>query len=342
MFCFTAIVFAQEQDTSNVSIELLEQYLEESTANDNNGEIYDLIESLLDNPIDINLASVEELMEIPFIDIKSAQRIINFRDSNGKYFSVNEISSVPDVTKETYQRIKYFIKVDTPKEEIPEVEQEDQRTFFYDNINTEIRGRVIYDLKERKGFIDEIYEGDRIKHYTRLKANYNKQIRFGILAEKDAGEESYYDHYAGYIEARDIGFNNQIVLGDFNLEFGQGLVLWSPYAFSKGSDAINPVIRRASNIKGYTGSDENQYFRGASFSGRINNFTMSLFYSNNDLDANLNELNQITSLSIDGFHRTSSELNKKNLASEKMAGGSLSYSADSYKSWGFIFAFRIF
>ena len=49
---------------------------------------------------------------------------------------------------------------------------------------------------------------------------------------------------------------------DYLLEFGQGLTLWSPYAFSKGADAVYPVRRTDRILRPYTSSTENNFFRG--------------------------------------------------------------------------------
>ncbi|MCZ7612630.1 MAG: hypothetical protein M5T52_03565 [Ignavibacteriaceae bacterium] len=50
------------------------------------------------------------------------------------------------------------------------------------------------------------------------------------------------------------------MLLDYLLEFGQGLTFWSPYAYSKGADAIVPVKRTDRNIRPYTSSTENNFF----------------------------------------------------------------------------------
>jgi hypothetical protein len=125
---------------------------------------------------------------------------------------------------------------------------------------------------------------------------------------------------------------------DYFLEFGQGLTFWSPYAFSKGPDAVFPINRTDAIMRQYTSSTENNFFRGVAASFKISDFILSGFYSNNYFDANIDAVTgEITSMPEDGLHRTSYELEKRKSASEKMFGGRIDYRPGNFLNFGILY-----
>ena len=326
-FLRLSIINAQS-DTTKTTEDLIKTYIEESTEDSKNPELYDLIEDLLDNPINLNTATVDDLMRIPFLDYEGASLIIKHRKEHGEFASVNELRGVTKLSAATIEKIKPFVTVEDIQK---------SKNSFTAPLSIDVRSRYIFGLKESSGFMENKFAGSRIKSYQRVKAGYNR-FRTAFLAEKDAGETSFTDHYTFFIEGRKLGILNHIVVGNYLIEFGQGLVLWSPYSFSKGSDAINPLIKRDRNIVGYSSSDENSFYRGAAASVIYDNFRFSFFYSSNYVDANLKDsTGQITSLPQDGFHRTISELRKKDKVQEKFYGGRLDYSIKDFISLGLLY-----
>lgn len=315
-------------DTTNTTQEIVKSYLEESSERNKNPELYDLIENLLANPINLNTATVNELMRIPFLDFESASLIVKHRIEHGEFASVNELRGVTKMDEATREKIKPFVTVETI--------QNKQRGFA-SNLSVDARSRFIYNLMKSSGFAENKFAGSRVKSYQRLKAEYG-HFRTALLAEKDAGEKSIIDHYTFFVEAKKFGILNHIVVGNYLVEFGQGLVLWSPYSFSKGSDAINPVIKRDRNIIGYSSSDENNFYRGGAASVLYDKFKFSFFYSSNDIDANFEDsTGLITSLPQDGFHRTDGEIFKKKKAKESLYGGRIDYTIPEFISVGLLY-----
>ena len=62
-------------------------------------------------PIDINTASLRELMELPDIGEVLAQRIIDHRETNGPFVSPEEIMEVYGISDKRYEKIKDLICV---------------------------------------------------------------------------------------------------------------------------------------------------------------------------------------------------------------------------------------
>ena len=61
--------------------------------------------------IDINIADAEEFSTLPGIGPSLANRIIEYRNKNGDFKSINELAKVSGIGKSTIEKIKDYIKV---------------------------------------------------------------------------------------------------------------------------------------------------------------------------------------------------------------------------------------
>ncbi len=329
LFFFSSPLFSQT-DTNYIKAEdVLDELVEESQEDEVSSDLYDILENLMQNPVDLNTAGVSELQKIPFVDFSAAEQIINHRNKYGLFFSVNELYSIREIPADLTKKIIPFVNVSAPIVSTPGEKEEDLFESLSSSSKIYFRNRVTNDLQTRKGFLENKFEGSEIDMYNRLMVKYDKNYQFGILTEKDAGEKEFNEFTSAHLFAKDLGYIKNLVLGDYYLEFGQGLALWNAYGFSKGADAVYPVKKSERKIIPYTSASENNFFRGAAGTFDYAPFSVSVFYSKNKFDANLDETTgEILSTPLDGLHRTESEIQKRKTAEETTFGGRIDFAKE--------------
>jgi hypothetical protein len=215
----------------------------------------------------------------------------------------------------------------------------------------DIRSRVTIDpnAHDEEEYVENTYQGSPVKLYNRLLINTN-DVRFAMLQAKSAGEPLFFDQVALHLElarpyvlSEDIQIRN-LVLGDYSLSFGEGLAMQSGVLQMKSRDAILPASRRLSGLGSYLSSSAYRYFRGVTSTIDIGSFSITPFYSERPVDATLTDSGTVSSVSYTGYHRTESELARRNSINQESFGahagfdilsGDVSYlniSAIGYKS----------
>ncbi len=285
-------------DSTEILNDKIFQYLEDVTEDKDDSQLYELFDELISNPIDLNSATLDDLSALPFLPTLSAKRILRFIKKNKGIKNFDELKLIKSIDPDILLLLKPFVKISPIK-----IVKPGPKTTVH------LRSRFINDLQNKKGFLTKQYLGSKLKSYQRLKASYNN-FKVGGLIEKDAGEKSYTDFYSGFFQYKSKGIIKNIIAGDYVFEFGQGLAVWSPYAFSKGTDATASLNKSARNFIPYSSSDENIFFRGAASTVNFGVIKLSAFYSQNKIDATLYD-SSILNLYVSGYHRTENELLKK-------------------------------
>lgn len=94
-------------------------------------------------------------------------------------------------------------------------------------------------LYKRKGY-EKNYLGPAVYNSVKYGFHYREKVYAGIVAEKDSGEpfgalhnKQGYDYYSFYLLLHDIGILKTGIVGNYRLNFGQGLVLGQGSMFGK-------------------------------------------------------------------------------------------------------------
>jgi len=64
-----------------------------------------------EHPVNLNTATVTELMQLPRVGPKTAQRIIAFRVEHGPFQRPEDLMAVKGIGEKTFQRLRPYITV---------------------------------------------------------------------------------------------------------------------------------------------------------------------------------------------------------------------------------------
>lgn len=199
-----------------------------------------------------------------------------------------------------------------------------------------IRSRVSAYLKEPAGYASGKYLGTPQKIYHRLKVRHS-WFSGGILTEKDPGESRYADFATFHLAADEIGRIKKIIIGDFRLKSGMGLLLGTQYRVSKGAVVTAPVPKKTGVLEGYLSSSESGFFRGAAGEFRLGGAALTIFASLARVSATLDTSGNAAGLYQTGYFRSASEISKRSSLSEKVYGANLRFFNERRWEIGFTF-----
>jgi hypothetical protein len=203
-----------------------------------------------------------------------------------------------------------------------------------DEHNISIRNRMSWNIDRSLGYIQKSYRGSPQKIYHRLKTKIGRNISGGILTEKDPGELHYADFLSFNLTIDDVGPINKVVLGDYVLKAGMGLVFGDLYGMAKGADIVSPVLRESDVARSYLSSGESGFFRGAAIEYSWNLLNVTTFFSHMKKSASIDLAGNVTSVYSSGYFRTLNEISKRNNLYEKMYGAHIKFNAGKGTAFG--------
>ena len=319
-----------------------EQQLENSTAHNNDRETEDdaylqQLMHFLKDQINLNTADAAELNQLHMLTALQISNFLVYRKVMGKLINLYELQAIPGWHIETIQKIAPYITVSIP---MPMVKTIRGRLV---NRNHSLLIRASQVPERARGYLLDsstavnFYPGSAQQLLFRYAYNYKNLLQFGILAEKDAGEQFFkgkqkqgFDFYSAHIFARQIGLIKALAIGDYTVNMGQGLIQWQSLAFKKSADVIQ--IKRESAVLGpYNSAGENNFHRGIGLTLEKGNWQLTVFGSYKNSDANLvadtvqGSGDFISSLQTSGYHRTKAETADKSSQHQLAYGGNLSF-----------------
>jgi len=316
----------------------------------------DLYETLLQyyqTPVNLNTATREELRALLLLSENQITQLLRHREANGELLSVYELQSIEGYDLRIINRILPFVTVSSTDPNgargnlWQRIAREENNAFYlrYERV-----------LQERKGYTEPtLYQGNLTTRYLgspdkmvlRYRVSHPKDFSLGLVAEKDAGEQFLWrpkdgqygpDYLSAHFVLYERGKLKALALGDYQLQFGQGLLLSSGLGVGKGAETITTLRRSSVGVRAYSSLLENTFFRGGAATYQLTpRVQATAFASYKKVDANLQqsqdslaEFDEFTSgLLVTGFHRTASELANRHQLQETVAGGNLGYTSRS-------------
>ncbi len=314
----------------------------------------DLYETLLQyyqTPINLNTATREELRALLLLNENQITTLLKHREANGDLLSVYELQSIEGYDLRTITRILPFVGVLSSNANASRGNLW-QRIAHEDNNALYLRYERV--LQQRQGYTPPtIYQGQPTTRYLgsadklllRYRVSHTRDFSVGFSLEKDAGEQLIWnprngqfgaDYVSAHLLLQDRGRLKALALGDYQLQFGQGLLLSSGLGVGKGAETITTLRRSSVGVRAYASLLENSFFRGGAATYQVApTVQATAFVSHKNVDANLQQsldslaqFDEFTSgLLYTGFHRTAAELANRHRLAETVGGGNATYTS---------------
>jgi len=310
-----------------------EQYLTNLDVDNENIQLYtDQISELYNSPVDINKTDFKELILLNILSEPQALEITEYRNQNGPIMSVYELQILPSIDKRTYDKILPFIKVKKHTRKITKLKESNTSGYSL------LRSSKSFNIKNNNSYI-----GNSTNLLFKAKIQRNNSFRFGITLEKDTYEPLFFKKepilfYSGFIQYKtDSGPIRNIIIGDYKIQFGQGLMLSGGFNQGKGVEPINTIFNSKNVALPYSSTLENNFMRGLYVTLAKRKVSYSFFLSGLSNHARLNELNPNYYISINnsGLFRTVKEIATKNTLFEKSMGSMISLNQSQKLKIGF-------
>ncbi|MFM6953772.1 MAG: hypothetical protein ACKOWL_02185 [Sphingobacteriaceae bacterium] len=304
----------------------LESNLQESS---NFEELIDRLTQYKAHPLNINKASDADLKELWVLSPIQMAALQTHILANGPLIDLLELQSVDHFDSQTIRLLLPFIQLGF------------ENPFAGKGLASVFSGkhdillRYEQDLQKAEGYLTGDSSQNRFlggpQHLlVRYRYAYGKHLSWAFQAEKDAGESFFtrqpfgFDFVSGHLEFKQVGFFKKVEVGDYNLQVGEGLSLWSGLGFGKSS-LLSSIAKQEIGLKAYSSVNEGFFFRGLATQLEVKGFHIIPFYSNRNLDASLQDSVGITSINLSGLHRTASEMAYKQTLNQQVYGTALKY-----------------
>jgi len=344
-----AILASQADPIAGTTVleDLIEQIARESDRELDYQTLFHDISLFLDEPLDINTASREELEKLHILTDFQVTSLMSYISEQGPLLSIYELPLVYGYD-ETLARMMEPLVTFRSTAASRELDGKKPRP------NQQLLFRVSSVLEEQKGYSpapDSVlnanpnarYQGNRMKVLTKYRFRYGKKIEAGYTGEKDAGEPFLsglnshgFDFNSAYIRMNDLWKFKSVIAGDFQVRAGQGVVLGSGLAFGKSPDIIN-IRKKGPALRPYSSTDENRFMRGVAATFEHDGFALTGFASQKKIDANaytdtVDNLKYFSSFLNGGLHSLPREFEDKDAVKETILGATAHYRGSDFNT----------
>lgn len=328
----------QEHDRQEMLDRLADELLSTVDGDASYEELYETLTHLLANPVDINHVSREQLTAILLLNESEINAFLRFRASAGPFLSVLELQAIPGWSMAAVRKVLPFAKVSDQESRI------DRSVLkrMANDANQYLVLRYERTLETQKGYREttdssQRYAGAPGKIYLRLRITRSNDFSVGLTAEKDPGEPFSwnpskrlygFDYYSYHLQLIRKGFLDNLVIGDFQCQFGQGLQFGSAFGLGKTAQTITGIRRSNLGFLPYMSANESFFLRGAAATATLfAGLKVHTFVSERNSDAHEGDA-VITSMPQSGLHRTYGEKLSREKLSDRDIGVSLQYQSE--------------
>lgn len=349
-------ILAQKEEQFDLEL-FIEELFNLQDAEINYEDLYESLLLLYQTPLNLNTASTYQLQSLYILSSVQIQNLQTYIEQKGKLITLYELQVIDGFDYATIERLKPFVVVNS-KDALADERSLIQR--ILEERNNYLISRYERVLNQKRGNSprespdDPRYAGSADKFYLRYRVSRTNDFSIGFTTEKDAGEQfrwnpkskTYFsDFWSGHFMLENQGKWQKLIIGDYQLQFGQGLIFGAGFGVGKGSETVNTANRVTLGIKPYTSVLEGGFLRGTAASYALNKkLTATAFISRLNQDANIKSGGSadeyekyFSSLQLTGMHRTPTELANEKQVTETALGINLNFRPNDRTETGLTF-----
>lgn len=268
-------------------------------------------------PLNINLATVEELLQLPGVDEIKAHQLLEYRFRVRSIRSPFELLPLRSWTIVDIERIVPYISFDDFNLK--------NSGLFFGKPRHEILLRSKTDRTPSEEVQEGVSTGNNNYGYIRYVGTYGSGLQWGLAMEKDHGEAIEYKdrillHRCGFVQFK-TGWKpiEEFTVGSFRLSWGQGLIVRDGY---RGGDG--PQLRTSSTarVAGHASSAESGFQNGIIARGNASIVHYGLWVGATAQSIKVDSLNGIWSIAYtDGSYRDPKRASWYRSSQQKRIGG---------------------
>ena len=336
-------------------IERLLEDNEITAAQEGYEEIVHTLLYLSNHPLPVNEVGFDSLKLLCFLSDSQIDNLLRFRERVGKFSHPNELLLVMGVGQKDIDNILPFIRFDNapspgkPRASLPPLSHEliarVRATRPKQAGYTRYSPEAFLKEEDYQRHLENRFRGAPWGTLIRYKATAGKQIQVGVTLENDPGEKYFstyqksgFDFLSAHVSLTPSRFVEQVIVGDYKLQWGQGVVAWHGFSSGKSSATLSSE-KSGKGATPYTSTDENNFLRGAAVTLRpFRNLTVLGFISSKKTDGNRMERDSLdpedmetASLDQTGYHRSLAEGRRKHALKELTTGLSSNYNHRQFR-----------
>jgi hypothetical protein len=327
---FSINCFSQEIKLSETVTTIAEQLAASESDPDGVSLYIERLQELSEDPVKLNSASEEEISRLFFLTDFQVKSLFDYIQNKGNVTSVFELANIPGYDRETVETMLPFISLEL-------------KNAIYTSAY-HIRNNLLTNILYNPDNEDSSFIGSPVKVLTKYRFSAGS-FSGGLTAEKDPGEKLFSgtlsepDFLSAHLSYNGNGIIRKIIIGDYCARFGLGSNINS--GFRTGISLSSPGFLSSRNeIRPYTSTDENNFFRGIASSLSYKFIDLTFFYSRNRIDATIlasdtSAVCNIKTFVTGGVHNTLSLNGKKDNVTDEAYGINLSA---NYKNLRFGFS----
>ena len=323
------IVGGLDTDTQNQIEQLDDGSLEDD--NVESGDLERIAESRAyyqRQPIDLNSATAELLSDLGLLAPAQVEAILRHREETGNYVSILELQAVEALSVEEVRQLLPYVKVS------------ENATAPIKAIRDRLRDAVGF-AALRTGYQSttanrDLWQGPPLPLYIRIRQTAGRQLSLGLVLENDAGEPYGgknnplgFDYVSVHAFADELpGRIKTVALGDFGLNWGQGLINYSGFGTGKGAFVMN-VQRTPRWLIPHASVTEVGFYRGAATAVQFGPVRAMALTSRTRADGTVDTLDVLAedfafvTNRLSGLHRTPSEIAGRGINTAVSLGGAV-------------------